>query len=156
MAAPAAPQSFPPADVFPSACSLGCAVSSPMSSVPRRCSLPRDGLQRRYQPDLLRSCQRQGVDPVSSRLQLRDQSRPDKSLRPAHENVHAPPPYASVSCTHMVTTAQPQNRMNSPTLLCPPNNPETRMPLRASPWGRWRCDLRVRPSSDISSMTAST
>src|SRR5215218_10655153 len=66
---------------------------------------------------------RQAVDPVSSRLQLRDQSRPDKSLRPAHENVHDPPPYASVSCTHMVTTTQSQNRMNSPTLLCPPHNP---------------------------------
>src|SRR5215203_7073810 len=58
---------------------------------------------------------RQALHPVPSSLQLRDQSRPDKPLRPAHENVHAPPPYASVSCTHMVTSALPQDRMNSPT-----------------------------------------
>src|SRR5215210_6244049 len=57
---------------------------------------------------------RQAVDPVPSRLQLRDQSRPDKPLRPAHENFHAPPPYASVSCAHMVTFPALRNRMSYP------------------------------------------
>src|SRR5215211_4871869 len=57
----------------------------------------------------------QTVDPVPSRLQLRDQSRPDKPPRPAHENVHTLPSNADDSSIYMVTTATLQNRIGSPT-----------------------------------------
>src|SRR5215213_3558405 len=97
--------------------SLGDARSREVDYGVKTCQISFDRARIRVPADVFARTwrARKAVDPVPSRLQLRDQSRPDKSLRPAHENVHAPPPYASVASTHMVTTATPQNRMNSPT-----------------------------------------
>src|SRR5215211_8158055 len=66
---------------------------------------------------------RQAVDPVPSRLQLRDQSRPDKPLRPAHENFRAPPPNAKVSSIHIVRCTALGDRMISPKILSRPAEP---------------------------------
>src|SRR5215211_2361308 len=96
--------------------SLGDARSREVDYGVKTCQISFDRARIRVPANVLARTwrARKAVDPVPSRLQLRDQSRPDKPLRPAHENFHAPPPYASVSCAHMVTFPALRNRMSYP------------------------------------------
>jgi hypothetical protein len=105
--------------------SLGDALSREVDHGVKPCQISFDHARIRVPANVLARTwrARQTVDPVPSCLQLRDQSRPDKPLRPAHENVHALPPNAKVSSIHIVRCTALRDRMISPKILSRPAEP---------------------------------